>query len=215
MRRIFIIPSVAVLLLACSISGKSTATPVPTPTSTPSPSILSEFPLALGATWKYSAEISYQSPITYTQVATWTGVITQKVIDQKTTSDGKLIFTLQENLEPTPPEGVWRRSRTLKYTVWGDGVFEGSLKIYQWPLSDGLSWKDNPDFGYDLRAEYVGDVDTPYGKLKGCYRWQIRTNPDTSLWTFCPGIGFAEYIYQHHGTRQIEHDALMFYAAGQ
>ena len=200
---------------ASTISPTETPILPASPTSVPPALILADFPLSLGASWKYSAEITYQGPNDYTKDVTWSGFITDEVIDQKTTPGEKIVFTLKEDLEPTPPQDVWRQSRTYEYTVSGNGIFEGKMKIYQWPLSDRLIWKSIPDFGYDMNADYVGDVETPYGTLKGCYEFRIVTNPDTSIDTFCPRVGFVNHSYMHHGTPQIEHFVLVAYKSGQ
>jgi hypothetical protein len=91
-------------------------TPVlsPSPTAVPPTVVLDYFPLSAGAIWKYSAEISYEDPNNSTQLATWSGLITDEVIDQITTPDGRVIFRLQEELEPIPPKEVWRQSSTLE-----------------------------------------------------------------------------------------------------
>src|SRR5664279_5048388 len=110
MQRFFILSIMVVLLCACAQSSstsesfpistriitalptikiRSTSTITPTetsglsasPTSLPPALILADFPLSLGASWKYSAEITYQDPHDYTKDVTWSGFITDKVID--------------------------------------------------------------------------------------------------------------------------------------
>jgi hypothetical protein len=200
---------------ALAVSPTYTLSPVPSMTPSTLLSIMADFPLSPGATWKYAAEISYPDPANPSQVATWSGFITDKVTGQKTTPDGSLIFTIQQDLEPTPPQEVWRQSSTIEYTLTGDGVYDGRRKIYQWPLSDHSTWKAFADIEYLVNSDYLGDVETPYGKLSGCYGFLLATNPDTSIDTFCPGIGFVEHSYQHHGTPQFEHYVLVSYTPGQ
>jgi hypothetical protein len=206
---------------AISPGGTSTIAPTAVSTLTPYPTlvppslILADFPLSVGARWKYSEEISYQDPKDYNKLVSWSGFIMDKVVDKKTTPDGGIVFTLQEDLQPPSPDGVWRQSGTLEYTVSGDGVFKDDRKIYQWPLSDNMSWKAFSDFGYDTVASYSESVSTPYGELKGCYTFLTVTNPDTAFDTFCPKIGFVEHSYSHHGTPQVEHFMLVSYQPGQ
>lgn len=240
--RLFAVSSILVLLSACVAKNQSTL-PAPTeanlpgiesaqqgtiavsPTITFSPvlsltpstllSIMADFPISPGTAWKYAAEISYPDPANPSQVATWSGFIMDKVTGQKTMPDGSLIFTIQQDLEPTPPQEVWRQSSTIEYTLTGDGVYDGRRKIYQWPLSDHSTWKAFADTEYLVNSDYLGDVETPYGKLTGCYGFLLATNPDTSIDTFCPGIGFVEHSYQHHGTPQFEHYVLVSYTPGR
>ena len=131
------------------------------------------------------------------------------------TLDRKMVYTLQEDLKPTPPLDVWRQSRTFEFHVSGDGIFDGNMKIYQWPLSDNLSWKAFTDFEYFMNVDYVGNFETPYSELTGCYVFFIATNPDTSFDTFCPGIGFVKHSYRHHGTPQNDDYTLISYKPGQ
>jgi hypothetical protein len=198
-----------------TIAITTTVTSTPSLTPVPPSVILADFPLSVGATWKYSAEISYQDPIDYSKLVTWSGFITDKVVDREMTPDGKIVFTLHEDLKPTPPQDVWRQPGTYEYTIAGNGIFEDGIKIYLWPLSDHLVWKEYSDYGYDTHAKYTGIVSTPYGDLKGCYTFILQTNPDTSFDTFCPKIGFVEHSYIHHGTPQVEHFMLVSYQPGQ
>ena len=196
---------------------KVSETPQPSPSSTPVPLslILADFPLVLGTTWVYSAEISYQDPNDYMNLLTWTGTVTDAVIDKKTESDGKVVFTVQEDLEPKPPEDVWRKSGTFEYTITGDGVFEGRMKVYQYPLEDNQTWQAFSDFGYEMMVHRIGQTVTPYGKVDNCFNLIIATNPDISIETFCAGIGFVEHSYRHHGTPQIEKFTLSAFTLGQ
>jgi hypothetical protein len=147
-------------------------------------------------------------------MVTWSGFITDRVVERKSIPDGTIVFTLQEDLQSTPPQDVWRQPRTYEYIIAGDGIFEDGMKIYQWPLSAHMTWKAFSDYGYDTHAQYAGIVSTPYGDLKGCYTFILQTNPDTSIDTFCPKIGFVEHSYRHHGTPQIEHYVLESYQPG-
>ena len=194
---------------------QASETPLPSSTPVPFPLILADFPLVLGTTWEYSAEISYQDPNDYMKLLTWKGTITEKVINKKIEADGKIIFTIQKDLEPTPPEQVWRRSGSFEYTVSGDGVFEGNMKIYQYPLEDNMKWKAFSGFDYEMLAQPIENVNTLYGELDNCYVFITATNPDTSIDTFCKGIGFVEHSYRHHGTPQDEKFVLSSFILGQ
>ena len=200
-----------------TIAPTATPTLLPSPSSTPVPSsiILADFPLSVGATWKYSAEISFQDPNDHTKLVTWSGSITDKVVDRKITSDGGIVFTLQEDLKPNPTEGVWRKSGTYEYIVSSDGIVEDGWKIYQWPLSDDLTWTTFTGLIYKTFVKSIAIVNTPYGDLKGCYTFLLQTNPDTTIDTFCPKVGFVEHSYMHHGTPQNEHYVLVSYQPGQ
>ena len=110
MQRLFLFALMTVLLSACIASGRktgsmsvsatipaaapeifpaaaSTITPTltlalpPSPTPVPPTLILADFPLSVGANWKYSAELSYQDPKDYAKQITWSGFIMDKVVD--------------------------------------------------------------------------------------------------------------------------------------
>ncbi|HEY6073211.1 MAG TPA: hypothetical protein VIV15_07445, partial [Anaerolineales bacterium] len=213
MRHLLILLFALAILPACAPSTRNpgvlpspTLAILPTETSTPVPlaQILADFPLALGATWTYSGRISYEDPADPSKVLSWEGELIDKVTDRKSTPEGAIVFTVQEELEPKPPEQAWRQPGTFEYTVAGDGVYVGDRKIYQWPLEDNLMWEAFSTYGYEVFAQRIAEVNTPYGKLENCYALTLSTNPDTSLNTFCPGIGFVAYFYQHHGTLQDE-----------
>jgi putative hemolysin len=190
---------------------------VPTATETPSEksaALPAAFPLAVGASWKYSAEISYQDPADATRLVTWTGFITDTVTASSTAPDGSMVFTLQEDMQPLPPQQVWRQPRAFEYTVSTDAVLDGERKILQFPLADGSQWEWMPAGGYQVSASFMGNVSTPYGELEGCYSILLVTNPDTTQDTFCPGTGFAAHSYQHHGTPQNETLILVSYTPG-
>jgi len=189
---------------------------LPSPTTVPPALILNDFPLAIGATWIYSSVVAYQNPDDFDLLLTWNGFITDTVIDENTTPDGRLVYTLQEDMAPIPPQGVWTQPGTYEYIVSGDGIFRGDIKIYQWPLpSDHVTWEAFPDSGYVMNVNIIGNVDTPYGELNGCYQFFLATHPDGTVDTFCPGIGFVEHFYQHRGTAQIEHFVLVSFIPGQ
>ncbi len=178
--------------------------------------IFADYPLALGATWIYSATIDYQKPNTFDQVISWRGLITDTIIDEYTTFGGNIVFTLQEDMNPPIElQGVHRQPATYAYVVSGDGIYKDGIKIYQWPLSDHVSWEAIPGLGYEMEVNFIGNIDTLYGELKGCYQFFLVTNPDSTVDTFCPGIGFVDHYYQHHGTVQIENFVLVDYRPGK
>ena len=162
------------------------------------------------------AEISYQDPNDDMKLLTWTGTITDKVVDKKSEADGWIVFTVQENLEPKPPEQVWRQSGSFEYEVSGDGVFEGGMKIYQYPLEDNTKWKAFfSSFNYEMVPHPIENINTPYGKLDNCYVFVYAIHLGTSVDTFCKGIGFVEHFYRHHGTPQNEKFVLSSFTFGQ
>ncbi len=201
-----------------------TMTPQSSPTRTPQPSaapyptsaslssILAVFPIKIGTLWKYSVEIKYVDPISYTQTATWTGIITETVVDQAVQEDGSLIFTSKIETDSPLPEGVWNRVDTKEYVVSGESVYSGG-EILRWPVPESLSWPWAA--GYTWDAHLIDDLETPYKKLAGCYEIWLYTNSDTTVNTFCPGIGFARYLYHHHGSVQDEDWILIDFVAGK
>jgi hypothetical protein len=239
MRRI-LYPLFLVLLLSACIGMKPIPVPAPTRTLTPTPAlvqginptiwpitdfppltpvplslILTDFPLAVGATWQYSAEISYEDPNDPTKALTWTGIVVDRVMDKRIETNESLVFTVQEDMDPRPPEGVWRQPLTFEYRVSGYGVFKNTLKVYQYPLQDQLSWPAFEGTGYEVTVQVLGEVYTPYGTFDSCYSLMLATNPDTTMDTFCLGMGFVEHAYIHHGTLQEEKFVLSAYTPGQ
>jgi hypothetical protein len=228
MRPIFISTALLALLIACAVVPPAVVTlPAPArraaPTEAPLPaevptfappappsSMFSAFPLAPGAVWTYSAQITYQDPNDLTKITAWVGVVRDTVLDKKAAADGSVVFTLQEDMQPAPPQGSWRQPSTFEYTLSAGGATRGRVKIIQWPLSDGLSWKSTPDFPNTVDAGYVST-----GELKDCYVLTQETNPDITVDVFCPGTGFVEHTYMHHGTPQVEHFVLTAFQPGQ
>ena len=219
------------LLSACTgyagdpqIAPTSTALPVaadtptasPSETSAPVPDILAAFPLTKGARWEYAAEIEYQDPDNLQETLTWNGVITVSVVDQDNTPDGKIVFTLEEVLKPTPPQGVWRGFRSYQYTVAENEIFDEAQSVLQWPLEDGQTWKTWPDsdFVYQTEVVFQGDVETSSGSYQDCYQITVRTNPDVQGRTFCPGVGYVQHFYRHFGTPQDEYFELTSFEEG-
>lgn len=242
--RHFIISAFAIIILStCSGISKdvqvspSLTTPVPThtkavlpkitapkiplllPSSTPVPLsiILADFPLAVGTTWKYSAEISYQESKDYMKLLKWTGTITYVVVDKKIEQDGKVVFRVQQNLEPKPLEPlVWVLEwEFFNYTIERSVVIEGNRKIYQYPLEDNVRWYAVDGFNDETIVQSVESVNTPYGRLDNCYMLSTTSNSDTLIDVFCKGIGFVKHSYTHHGTPQDAKFILSSFTLGQ
>ena len=208
-------------LTAFTSTGKAKQTEVmdvPLPVnSSPPISVLQAFPLAEGARWTYSAEISYMDLNDSSRLEKWSGTITRTVIAEETISNQEVIFTLQQEMDPLPPDQVWQRSGvTIKYRIVGNQVFSGNSKILEWPLSDGQEWDWVSSSVYKMRANSVQNVEVPYGKYtSGCYRIFLTTLPDATSDVFCPSTGFVEHSYNHHGTPQIEEFVLTSFDPGK
>lgn len=186
-----------------------------TPTPDSSAKVLTDFPLAVGATWIYSADISYQASNDPSEMNTWTGVITDKIIDKQTLQDGQIVFIVQESMEPPPPTEVWRQPDLFTYTVLGNMVYKNDLKIFEWPIVDEMHWAAFTGLEYEVLVKQTGEVDTLSGIYNDCYNLVLATTPDTTTDTFCQGIGFVKHSYQHHGTRQIENLTLASFSPGE
>jgi hypothetical protein len=182
----------------------------PTPGVTPSkmsPALTAaDFPLAAGAIWTYSAEISYQDPNgDLGQLVTWTGTVTQTITGEETQPDGSVVYTVQEEMQPAPPQQVWRQPHSFTYATAGDQVLkEGSPLFLQVEGPGARSF-----------ATFVGSVETPYGVVDGCYALAQVTNPDRVIETFCPGVGFVKYEYHHNGAAQDERLLLLSFQPGK
>jgi hypothetical protein len=197
-----------------SVTPPQTNVPVSSQTGTASlyEFILADFPLAVNATWKYSAEITYQDPEKVGEIETWTGIITDRAIENEKLSDGRQVFRIEETTEPLPPEAVWRQPGTFEYILSDDQVYKGDRKIYQWPLSDRLTWEYIP--GYLAEVDYIGVVKSGNFNWQNCSMISIITNADTTIDTFCSQVGFVEHFYKHHGTTQDEHFILQEFIPG-
>jgi hypothetical protein len=112
-----------------AVISTGTSTISPSPTSVPPTVILSDYPFAINAIWKYSAEISYQNPTDSEKMVTWTGYVIDKVVTQRTAPDGGIVFRVQEDLEPIPPREVWRTASTKEYSILEDGILEEGKNI--------------------------------------------------------------------------------------
>jgi hypothetical protein len=202
---------------ALTSTGPDNTTVLLTPTNTPTTqeSLLADLPLGLNATWVYSAEIDYENPKDPNNSGKWTGTITDRVVAMEVNADGNLVFTLQEEMEPLPPQEVWNQPLSFKYILSGNVIYRDAVRVYQWPLSNGLTWKAFENVEYFWSAAAVETVVTPYGELHGCFVLTLVTNPDTSQDTFCPRVGFVEHTYMHHGTLQNEHFILVEFRAGK
>lgn len=223
MRRILFITFVMLMISACVDSNTNaetfptqTLSPSSTPTPVPTSLILADFPLTIGTTWKYSAEISKQSPVEGAQLDKWSGIITIDVVQEIVQSDGKIVFTLHQELEPAPSKDIWRQPDNYEYILSGDGIFRDRAKIYQFPVSDNASWYLRSDFSYNRwYAKYLENVEVPYGKFEGCYVFFIDTNTDIAYETFCSGIGFVKHEYVHHSGLRHEKFVLVEYKPSQ
>ena len=167
--------------------------------------VLADFPLAVNAVWKYTVEISYQRAGTTDQIDQWAGEVTRKVIGEGQTADGKTIFTAQVEMDPPIPAEVWTQPRSETYILDNDGIIRDGIRLYQWPLSDGASWKAWPDAEYVWNVKLEKTVDTSYRSFEDCFLLVLNTNPDTTMDTLCPGVGVVMHDYLHHGTPQTEH----------
>jgi hypothetical protein len=206
-RFLFFVVVLSVILTACSSNQIKPS----------SSALLDDFPLELGATWKYAASISYQDPKDSSALAVWTGIITRKVVDKKIISGDKITFTIEETLEPNPPQGVWRISNSHEYAVEGNGVYYqgNSAKIYQYPLSDNLSWAVFQDSNLPLRVQYIGDVTTLYGTLHECYLLTIFSKIDLKEDVFCSGFGFVESNFRSFNGVQTDVLELISFESGK
>lgn len=184
-------------------------------TAVPTSPVLLEFPLAVGASWKYAAEITSGDNAAIkdpSQLSKWSGFTTALVTGRRETSDGKIIFTIKQSDDPTVSND-YIFAPSYEYSVYGDGVYKGENKILQFPLSDGLRWDWYE--GYTYFASYQEEVETPYGKYKGCYQIWLVTLSSTSSDTFCPNVGFVKHELEHNGTSHIEKYVLISFTPGQ
>ena len=166
---------------------------------------LADYPLAVHSLWTYAAEISYQRPGTTDQIDRWAGLVTRTVTGEERSVDGRTTFTTQLEMDPPIPAEVWSQPQSETYVLENGVIMRDGIRLYQWPLSDGASWKAWPDAEYTWHVSAQTTVDTPYRIFDDCYLVVLNTNPDTTADTLCPGVGLVMHDYMHHGTPQTEH----------
>jgi len=210
-------------------SPQPAATPpaasAPTPeagiTPAPRPALRDVFPLTVDATWVYSVTLDYAEG---GQLRHWTGTITETV-SAATERAGAWVFLVQET--GRHPFHTRPEERVFRYVVMGDRLYrlaggrrteplirsggagyEDALFL-RWPMQVGDRWGDPERIaqglpGYTWEVEALETVETPAGRLAGCYRLAFYTNPDHQLIWFCPGMGIVRREYHHHGSRYDE-----------
>jgi hypothetical protein len=218
-------PPTSTQMATSTISPSETPLSVPSLTPVPPSLILADFPLKVGATWKYSAEISFPDPEKSGETVKWTGVSVRKVVNMKISAEGKISFDLQEYLEPKPPPEYAMYlplQRPYDYTIAEDGIYEfyGSMfrgKIFQYPLYDGLSWIRWTDWDISTNVMQIeGEVITPYQKLNHCYRITTQASNYIMEDVFCQKVGFVIHRYKSIALPQDNSDLeLVSYESGQ
>jgi hypothetical protein len=197
-------------------TGEASPTAAATPTGVPPGMIITDYPLVLHAAWVYSAEIKVENPNDQNNPIQWNGTLTETIIGEESRADGTIVFSIQRDMWPAPPPELWTQPGIIMTRVQGDGVYSGAGKIYQWPLLDGAAWDMSPEgTGYFWQVTALALVQVPYGELHNCFTLTLGTNPDTTVNTFCPGVGFVEHVYFHHGSLYEEHFVLVEFRAGK
>ncbi len=199
-----------------TLTRKPTWTLTPSLTPVPPELMLTEFGLALHTTWTYSVGVSYLRPDSDTELDSWAGTVTVRVTDQTTDPAGNLVFTVIQEVDPSPPSQVWLGSRAWEYIVAENGISESDfMKVYQWPLSNDAEWKAFDSSNYVWKVNSEDEVVTSFAKYADCFQLRLDTMPDTSISILCPGIGIVKKSYYHHGEPQIEEWELQSYTVGE
>jgi hypothetical protein len=195
-----------------TLSPEPTASSTPSPTSAPQDAQFSDFPLAVGAAWQYDVQVSYRPAGSDADLETWSGAATLKVVGRQEEAGGKVTFSVEQSVEPAPPEGIWLQAEQWDYIVTGDSIYRGtSQKIFQSPLSDQLTWNAFEGGEYQWKVSAAGQVSTPAGDYDHCHELRLDTLPDTTIVTLCPEVGMVKKFYSHHGDPQIEEWTLTSY----
>jgi hypothetical protein len=186
-------------------------TPSPTPTPTPTPTleiplsrILDDFPLEVGLIRKYQVTYLY-SVVGWTPqgddgllppLEIWTGLVTERVIDQIDHPLGYPSFLI--SLEGSPQltaDGVVLEDQVTEYVIKDNSIYDVSRQMYlfHWPLELGASWDpwDNNNLTYKWKIDYTESVETEAGAFDNCYVLELVTRPDTTVKWLCPGVGVA------------------------
>lgn len=199
-------PDIQSELFWLELSGPATPPP-PTalPVTAPDPDAwpsLAAYPLEVGAQRVYSVTVDEDL------LGHWTGLVTETITGAQEQRPA-WVFSAEVTGHPLYTAG----DTALTYVVFPDRVYrlQGATRtesiirqngvgyefnlIYRQPLAVGDHWGP-PDIG-EAYHWWVTDYD-------GCYRLELRTNPDHTFLRLCEGQGMVSREYGHHGSRHDE-----------
>jgi hypothetical protein len=217
----------------------------PTATLVQSASHLPEFPLQVGTTWVYSY-IPYEPlPSDPTQIITATYVLTETVMEVKSTPSYFAARVERDRMLVSAPPN-WTQtdssaSGSFWYVIQGKLIYEFnqadisgfdpdlSTLAYQLPLSVGEKWcpvqvdLKSPDHPNIQDCSAAGErtvaramaYETPMGKFDDCYQITEAFNSGGVTRWFCNGVGVVAANYDHSGTRFGFDQKLIDYRAGK
>ena len=206
MMRTALVATLLSLLAACSSKGPKRPSPEDMIGADP-------LPLALGASWQYTATISQFDAVKKTDV-TRTLDWTTQVVEARPISN-VVSFKVKgwpsdlvgfEGAGPSATEKtIIRAGDNFLWATSPDGGVEGAQGWFSWPLQDGQKICPDPQVVYCWLVETGDDG----------YKLTYRTGPDEEIYLIQPGTGVAEYTYIHHGTTLEVHAKLVDYKEGQ
>jgi hypothetical protein len=180
--------------------------------------MLAVFPFALGTSWTYHAVIDIGAP---DRPQHFDGPITETIIGA-TSYRANWLFHSQLSGYPMPDSALdayyvvnGRRLYKLSDAVSAASATKprtmadyASAQILAWPLEVGQMMGDPAFMNAAGRnvwlVQDIANVDVPAGHFKSCYLISMLTNPDDTHHWFCAGVGFVQYEYHHHGSRDNE-----------
>jgi hypothetical protein len=202
-----------------------TATPLPTPSPEPplitslppTATLVQAYPFTLGAQWVYSITSVTGTP---GHIVTMTGYLTQTVVDVSE-QKGMQVFRIWSEQDSSLSD--FPHTVPLQYHIlfqdalyWWNSDDPTSLisDLAQgratspeliWPLKVGqmfssISAAPRTDRMYAWDVVSQEGVSTPAGRFGNCFHLIFSTNPDDSQAWFCPGTGFVQRAYRHHGS---------------
>ncbi len=150
------------------------------------------YPLQKGNYWEYEGEKREDQG--GGQVVTERVTRKVEVLDTIATPDGIEVKLDGESNHLIKGNNVYSRQS------WGDEL------VLQFPLYVGQKWGDEDSLRYRDDNSYVWYVEEKFSKLvlgknyDECFKISYKTNPDSSYFVFCYGLGVVEDAYKHNGT---------------
>lgn len=179
-----------------STSTLKTATePVPeskSPQSNTYSVLVKYYPLQKGNYWEY--EGTQREQLNAKDIETSKVEKKVEVLDIQETEEGIVVSLDGESDYLIKGNDVYSRES------WGDNL------RFPFPLYVGQKWGDEESLRYRDDNAYVWRVEEKFskqvlGKDYGeCFKIGYKSNPDTSFYIFCYGLGIVEYEYKHNGT---------------
>lgn len=150
------------------------------------------FPLRKGNFWEY--EGTKREQLNAKDIETSNVKKKVEVLGIKETEEGIIVSLDGESDYLIKGNDVYSRES------WGDEL------RFSFPLYVGQKWGDEESLRYRDDDAYVWRVEEKFSRqvlgknYDECFKISYKSNPDTSFYIFCYGLGIVEYDYKHNGT---------------